>query len=279
MIWQEASSPAGGLHIYLPETKGVDMPIGINYNPGSARGVYDLNRSYQQLMRAMEKLSSGLRINRASDDPAGLVISERMRAQIASLNQEIENTSLAIRKYDTADATVSQLRTILQGVRSMAVGAANEGFNDPAANEAYQAATDRAVENYNNVIDTAAFNNVNLLDGSEGSLANLPQLGNIDLSDPQKAAESLALIDDAMGQLDQAQIEIGSTQKYALEARRSSLEITVQNLTAAESEIRDVDYPMAFAEMIQSEFRIKAGIALLAQANMNHRAVLSLLSD
>ena len=66
------------------------MPIGINYNPGSARAAYDLNRSYQTMLRAMEKLSSGLRINRASDDPAGLVISERMRAQIASLNQEID---------------------------------------------------------------------------------------------------------------------------------------------------------------------------------------------
>ena len=116
------------------------MPMRINYNNSSARGVYDLNRSYQMLMAAMEKLSSGLRINRASDDPAGLVISEQMRSQIASLNQEIENTSLTIRKYNTADATVSQMRSVLQGVRSMAVGAANGGINDQAAYDAYQSA-------------------------------------------------------------------------------------------------------------------------------------------
>jgi flagellin len=255
------------------------MPLGINYNPDSARGTYGLNRSYQSLLKTMEKLASGLRINRASDDPAGLVISEQMRSQIASLNQEIENTSLSIRKYNTADATVGQLHTVLQGVRSMAVGAANEGFNDQAAQDAYQAAADRAVENYNRIIETAGFNNANLLDGSEGSLVDLPQLGRIDLSDSQHAQQSLEQIDQALSRLDQAQVEIGSTQKYELEAKRSNLEVTVQNLTAAESEIRDTDYPMAVVEMIKSEIQVKAAIALLAHSQVNHRAVLSLLGD
>lgn len=255
------------------------MPLRINYNFGSARGVNDLNRSYQQLMDAMEKLSSGLRINRASDDPAGLVISEQMRSQIASLNQEIENTSLTIRKYNMADATVSQLRSVLQGVRSMAVGAANGGFNDQVAQDAYQSATDRALDNYNHIIDTASFNNINLLDGSEGSLVDLPYMTGIDLSDPEKAAESLARIDEALVQLDGAQVDIGATQKYELEAKRSNLEVTVQNLTAAESGIRDTDYPLTIAEMIKSEFQVKAGIALLVHSHMTHQAVLSLLNQ
>lgn len=255
------------------------MSIRINYNPGSSRIAYDLNQSYRALFKAMEKLSSGLKINRASDDPAGLVISERMRAQIASLNQEIENTSLMITKYNTADATVSQLRSVLQGVRTMAVGAANGGYHDQEAYQAYQSATDMAVANFNHIIDTAEFNNANLLDGGERALVNLSRLDNIDLSDPEKAGESLKLIDQALSQLDRAQIEIGSTQKYELEARRSNLEVTVQNLTAAESDIRDTDYPMAIADMIKNEVLIKAGIALMAHANMNHRAVLSLMGD
>jgi len=255
------------------------MPMRINDNSGSVHGLYGLNRSYRDLLAAMEKLSSGLRINRASDDPAGLVISERMRSQIGSLNREIENTSLMIRKYNTADATISQLRTVLQGVRSMAVGAANSGFNDETAQAAYQSATDRAMENYNNIIDTAGFNNANLLDGSEGSLVDLSRLENIDLSDADGAAESLAYIDEQLSELDRAQVDIGSTQKYELEARRSNLEVTVANLTAAESQIRDADYVKVFSDMIQNEFKVKAGIALMAHANMNHRTVLSLLES
>jgi flagellin len=255
------------------------MSLRINDNSGSTRSLYDLNRSYQAMLKTMEKLSSGLRINRASDDPAGLVISEKMRSQIASLNQEIENTSLNIRKYNTADATVGQLRTILQGVRSMAVGAANSGLNDEAAQAAYQAATDRAVENYNRIIATTEFNNAPLLDGSEGSLANVTPLDRIDLTDPARAGEAIEYIDQALSGLDEIQVDIGSTQKYQLEARRSNLEVTVENLTAAESEIRDTDYPMMIAEMIRHEFQVKAAVALMAHANVNHRAVLSLMGD
>jgi flagellin len=202
-----------------------------------------------------------------------------MRSQIASLNQEIENASLAISKYNTADATISQLRTILHGARTMAVAAASDGMHDQASLMAYQSATDRAIDNYNHIIDTASFNNARLLDGSEGSLVNLTHLENVNLSSPEDAEASIEIIDRAISQLDQAQVEIGSTQKYELEARRSNLEVTVQNLTAAESEIRDTDYPMAIIEMIKSEFQVKAAVALLAHSHMNHRAVLSLLGD
>jgi flagellin len=249
----------------------------INFNPGSAQGVYRLGQSYQQLMKTMEKLSSGLRINRASDDPAGLVISEKMRSQIASLNQEIENTSLTINKYNTADSTVNQLRSVLQGIRVMAVGAANCGLNNENTIDAYQSATDRAVANYNHIIDTASFNNAGLLDGGERAVADISSLENIDLSDPQSAENALKQIDRAMAGLDQVQVEIGSTEKYDLEAKRSNLEVTAQNLTAAESEIRDADYPQEIANMIQNKIRINVSVALLAHAQVNHRAVLSLI--
>lgn len=254
------------------------MPISINYNRSSADGLRYLHRSYGELLKTMEKLSSGLKINRASDDPAGLVISEQLRSRIASLNQEIENTSLAIRKYETADATVSQMRAVLTDIRSQAVGAANAGFNDEVIHAAYQAAADEAVNSYNRIIETATFNNANLLDGSDGSLTHLPPLADVDLSSAEKAEQSLKTIDQAFAELDRVQSEIGATQKYELEARRSNLEVTAQNLTAAESEIRDTDYALESAALIRNQIRVQAGAALLAHHFVTQQSVLTLLN-
>jgi len=250
----------------------------ITNNQASADIVRHINISHRALLKTMEKLSSGLRINQASDDPSGLVISEQMRARIASLNREIENTTQTIRKYNTADATAGQLRSILHGIRSMAVVAA-DATTDEAGREAYAAAARRAAANYDRIIQTAAFNGAQLLDGSPGALANISPLDNIDLTDPESAAQTLLQVDQALLELNRARVDIGLTQKYDLESRRSNLEVTAQNLTAAESEIRDTDYALTVVDMIRDEIRLKAGIALLAHADVTQRAVLSLLGD
>jgi flagellin len=255
------------------------MPLRIDNSAESRRGVYDVNRSYQSLLKAIEKLSSGLKINRASDDPAGLVISEQMRSQIASLNQEIENTTMMISKYNTADATIGQLRSVAQGIRTMAIEAANGSFNNQAAYDAYQAATDRAVANFNHIIETADFNNTNLLNGGAGALTEMPPLPQVDLSNAEQAVVSLQQIDESLAAINQAQVDIGATQKHELETRRSHLEVAAENLTAAESEIRDTDYALAMVELIKSEVQLRAGIAMMAHSHVTHRAVLSLLGD
>jgi flagellin len=253
------------------------MALRINSNQGSANAVRNLNNAHGSLMKTLEKLSSGLRINRASDDPAGLVISEQLRSRIGSLNQEIENTSLAIRKYETADSTLTEMRSSLNELHSLAVGAANGGFNDDATQMAYDQAAATASTSFNNIIQSASFNNSNLFDGSEGSLANISQLQGIDLSTPEKAEESLKAIDAASARLDTAQNNIGSVQKHDLETKRSNLEVTMQNLTATESQIRDADFMQEAANMISDQIRVKSGMAILAQGNMNRKSVLSLL--
>ncbi|MCK5126897.1 MAG: hypothetical protein KAR42_11635 [candidate division Zixibacteria bacterium] len=252
------------------------MSIHINRDQLGANVSRGINKSYRSLMKTMEKLSSGLRINRASDDPAGLVISENLRSRIASLNQEIENTSLAIRKYETADATISELRSNLTELRSQALGASNEGFNFESVQQAYQASAQNSAANYNNVIETASFNGGNLLNGGERSLASLSKLEGIDLSTPEKAQEAISKIDEAMAELDAAQTEIGATQKNELEARRSTLEITAENLTASESQIRDADILQEVANLTRDEINLKAGIALLAHSNLTQKSVLGL---
>ncbi len=254
------------------------MSLRINYVSGSDNGLRALNSSYRSLMKSMQKLSTGLRINQASDNPAGLVISERMRSQIASLNQKISNTSLTIKKYETADSAVGQLRSVLTDVRTMALGAANSGFNDSSVQSAYNQAAGDAVSTYNRMINDASFNNANLLDGSEGSLADVSQLSGIDLSSPEQAKQSLEAIDQAMAELDATQVSIGSTQKNELERSRSNMEITVQNLTAAESTIRDTDIPFEIAVMLRNQIQIQAGMSMLAHANFEQRSVLKLFS-
>jgi len=252
------------------------MSLRINHNRPADDGVRSVDGSYQRLQDAMEKLSTGLRINRASDDPAGLVISEQLRARIASLNQEIENTTLTIRKYHTADATVSQLLSILHGIRYMAMAAADDNA-DAAGREAYQDAANRAIANYNRIKEAASFNNARLFDGGEGAVADLPPMTNIDLSSPESAAQAIIMVDQATQQLTVVQVDLGSTQKYELEARRSNLEVTLENLTAAESDIRDTDYPLAVAAMIKEEIKLQAELAMLAHANVTQRSIVSLM--
>jgi flagellin len=253
------------------------MGIRITSNLIGANSALNVNRTYGSLLKTAEKLSSGLRINRAADDPAGLVISEQLRARIASLNQEIENTTFAISKYRTADSTVMELRSMLQDIRSDAVAAANGGFNDPASQAALDDSARNAAAAYNNVIETAEFNGGKLLDGSEQSLADLSPLEGIDLSSPEKAAESIDKIDRAMAELDAAQVEIGATQKNELEARRSNLEVTRQNLISAESQIRDADIPLEISKFLSGQIKLRAGIAVMAHANLIHKNVFSIL--
>jgi flagellin len=224
----------------------------------------------------MERLAGGLRINRASDDPAGLVISEQLRSQIGSLNQEIENTTNLIHKYQAGSSTVSELRGQLTEMRSLAVSATNEGFNDEAAQAAYAATADYLVGTYNHTIDTATYNGMNLLDGSEGSLAEVTAIEGIDLSSAESAEASIAVIDEAIAELDSVQVDLGATQANELESRRSSLEVTVENLTAAESQLRDLDYAQEYSNMVGNMIRMQASAALFAHHRLGANTVLQL---
>ena len=253
------------------------MPVRINRDPADQELIRQLDRAEKSSDKTMGRLSSGSRINEAADDPAGLSISEDLRSKIGSLNKEIENTSLAIRKYETADDTVNQLRSIAKDLRSMAVGAANAGGNDAASQAAYQNAADRAVDSYNRIIKTATFNQSSLRDGSEGSLAGLSNLPRIDLQSSDKVSGAVDRIDQTLAELDTAQGDMGATQKNELEARRSDLEVTSQNLTAADSQVSDADYSLEIATMIRDQMQVRAGVSLLAHANVTQSSVVSLM--
>jgi flagellin len=253
------------------------MTFSLN-NSVSANNIFrNINLTHSLLIKSMEKLASGLRINRASDDPAGLVISEQMRSRIASLNQEIENVTVQINRYETGSSATLQLREMLTEMRSLAIAASNEGVNNSSMQAAYQAEANRLVDTYNFVVENTAFGTQELLDGSEGSLTTVPTLDYVDLSDAQSAEEAIERIDEEISRLDQTIAQLGATQKNDLESRLTNLRVESQNLTAAESQIRDTDFAMEFSTMLKNELLLHSSVSLLAHSFVTPQSVLGLL--
>ena len=253
------------------------MDFRINTNLASNIAVLGTSRNLTSLYKSLEKLSSGRRINSAADDPAGLVISQQLQSQIGGLTQEIENLNANIYKYQSVSRTVMQMREQLTEMRSLAVGAANAGFNNEAAQQAYDSAAQSLASTYNLTIANSQYNGANMLDGSEGSLASVSELTDIDLSNPEAAVSSLESIDRAIAELDEITIDLGSTQKYDLEGRLPSLEIQRQNLTAAESSIGDTDYASEISNMIRSLIGTKASMAVLSHSFLSAQTVIGLM--
>ena len=251
------------------------MGLGFNNNYIGINLTRQIGQSHYRMVHSMEKLASGLAINRAADDPAGLVISERMRARLAGLNQEIENVSNQINRYQTADSALLQMRGQLTEMRTLALAAANDGGLDESARQAYQDEVDHLADSYNTTRDNTQFGTQALLDGSDGSVAAVETLAAPDLSDAEAAVEA---IDAEIEKLDRTLSGVGATQKYGLESRLSSLRVEAQNVTAAESQIRDLDYALEFSNFIREKIMFQAGMSLMAHSYMSPQVVLSLLS-
>ena len=243
------------------------MGIGIT---GDRHGQYIslfTNRHLWNMYNSLGRLSSGLRLNSAADGPAQLVISERLRTQIGSLTQEIENRTALIGKYQSASSTLQELRSQLTDLRSLAVSAANEGGNDESAQAAYATVGDLIAGSYNRTIETAEYNGSNLIDGSEGAVATASELEGIDLSSAESAQASITLIDEAIEGLDEQIIEVGATALVLM---------TVFGLTA-ESQIRDTDYALEFSNFVRESLQARASLAMMVHNRVNAEMILGLL--
>ncbi len=149
------------------------MAFRINHNIASINAYRNLARNDMGLSRSLEHLSSGLRINKSADDPAGLVVSENMRAQIAGLSQAIENSELATAMVQTAEGALTEVHALLMGMRELAIHAANEGANSAADLAADQAEIDNALATVNRIASQTQFGTKKLLDGSNGVTGNV----------------------------------------------------------------------------------------------------------
>lgn len=147
------------------------MSLRINNNIAAINAHRNLLNTTDALTKSMEKLSSGYRINRAADNPAGLVISEQFRAQIAGLNQAIKNSEGSINMIQTAEGALTEINTLLVSMRELAIHAANEGFNDIAQLEADQAEINNAITTIDRIAANTQFGTKKLLNGTNANTA------------------------------------------------------------------------------------------------------------
>ncbi len=158
------------------------MSLRINNNIAAINAHRNLTLTTRSLSSSMEKLSSGYRINRASDSPAGLVISEQFRAQIAGLNRAIENSEGSINMIQTAEGALNEINNLLISMRELAIHAANEGFNDTDQLAADQAEIDNAIATVDRIAANTQFGTKKLLDGSNANLATITSLNQNNLN-------------------------------------------------------------------------------------------------
>ncbi|UCE66559.1 MAG: flagellin [Candidatus Zixiibacteriota bacterium] len=220
-----------------------------------------------ELGKSYEKLSSGMKINRASDDPAGLVISEKMRSRIAEISQLIRNIEYQNNKYTVAESGLASMQVNLQEIRDVALAASDEGVVTDDMRAAYQTIVNRNIEGFNNIIKNTSFGTQTLLNGAEGSVADIDELDNLDISDPEQARQAVNLIDEKIDEILSLRGEIGAKQKYQFGSQKSNLQTEFINLTGAESSIRDTDMAREYAHMVSYEIKLKAGMSLLAHRN------------
>jgi len=145
------------------------MSLRINHNISAINSHRNLQSNQAATAKTLERLSSGLKINRAADSPASLVISEQMRAQIAGLNQAIDNSEMAVSLVQTTEANMNEIANLLTSVRQLSIHAANEGVNDEVMLEADQKEIKNALSTINRIANQAQFGTKRLLNGSRGA--------------------------------------------------------------------------------------------------------------
>src|SRR5262245_6558066 len=144
------------------------MGLVIANNVASLTGQHNLLRTSSALAKSLERLSSGLKINRGADGPAALVISEQQRAQISGLEKAIENTEKAVSMVQTAEGALNEINSLLVRIRGLALDSANAGVNDTNALAANQAEVDNALDTIDRIAANTQFGQKHLLDGSAG---------------------------------------------------------------------------------------------------------------
>jgi len=259
----------------------------------------------------IEKLSSGLRINRAGDDASGLAVSEKMRAQIRGLARAANNIEDGISFIQTSEGYLQQSQDVMQRVRELAVQAAN-GVYSAEDRMMIQVEISQLVDEIDRIASHAQFNGMNMLTGRFGDQkkgqfigasmwfhvgANMDQrervfIGTmtatgvglkkissnsiISVSTPGLANQTIGKIDKALAKVSKQRADLGAYQNRMSMALRGVL-TGYENLQAAESRIRDTDMAHEMSSFVKNQILVQSSIAMLGQANMKPRSVLNLL--
>jgi flagellin len=268
------------------------MSLRINSNIDAMEAHRRLSMTSDKVSKSMERLSSGLRINKAADDAAGLGISEKMRAQINGLAQAQRNIQDGVSMVQTAEGNLDEVHSILQRVRELAVEYKN-GSLSQTGKDAIQSEINQLASEVDRIGTSAQFNGISLLDGTAGGSGSVSfQVGANDndvlsISFPSLSTKlgtswidmqtaTLSDIDSAIDAVTDVRAGFGATQNR-LEHALSVTAVYQENLTSAESRIRDVDMAEEMVELTKNQILQQAGTAMLAQANQAPQSVLNLL--
>lgn len=273
------------------------MALGINTNVASLNAQNQMSRSQNMSDQALQRLSSGLRINSAKDDAAGLAISTRFDTQIRGLNVAQRNANDAISMTQTAEGGLDETVSNLQRIRELAVQSAN-GSNTNDDRALLQAEVKQRLEEITRISEETQFNGQNVLDSSMGTGvsfqvgANAGQVikvdfdqdmsasglsaGAVDISTAAGASGALTIIDTALDTVNSFRSDLGAVQNR-FESTINNLATNIENLSASNSRILDADFAAETAKMAKANVLQQAGISVLAQANARPNQVLSLL--
>ncbi|WP_223692969.1 flagellin N-terminal helical domain-containing protein [Leifsonia poae] len=276
------------------------MGMQINTNVAANNAYRNLNNTQSDLSKSLEKLSSGLRINRAADDAAGLAISQGLKSQVGGLTVAARNAQDGISVVQTAEGQLTEVHSILQRVRDLAVQAGNDS-NNADSRGAIKTEVDELTKELNRIAGDANFNGIQLLDGSNakltfqvgaGSVAANDQIdvdltganvttvatavGALTFDTAANALTSIAALDTQITAVSTARASLGAAQNR-FESTIRSLSVSKENLSAASSRITDTDMAEEMVKYTRSNILSQAGTAMLAQANQSGQGVLQLL--
>ena len=283
----------------------------INHNMSAMFANRQLGVTGLSLNKDMEKLSSGMRINRAGDDASGLAVSEKMRSQIRGLNQAAQNAQNGISFIQTTEGYLQETTDLMQRIRELAVQSSNGIYSDEDRMQ-IQVEISALVSEVDRIASSAQFNGMNMLTGRfaqpmgenvvTGSMwfhigANMDQrtqvfigtmsamaLGireigseaKLSIATPEEANRAIGTIDEALKKINKQRADLGAYQNR-LDLTVKGLDISAENLQASESRIRDADMASQMVEFTKNSVLQQAGTAMLAQANTQSQNVLSLL--
>ena len=280
----------------------------INTNVSSLNAQRALSSTQEAQRTAMERLSSGVRINRAKDDSAGLAISNSMTSQITGLNQGIRNTSDGISMVQVAEGALVEVSDMLQRIRELKVQYTNETNNSTQRGYLDEEFSQLADE-IGGVIELTKFNGFQVLSGGltstgtgsftiqkgwasgdtitvgvsslQGNAAMVSAIGSIttqtgDASKTSLASTTITKLDAALDAVNDARVKLGS-QQNRMESSVNSAKNMADNISASRSRIVDADFAAESAELSRTNVLQQAGMAMLSQANQSGQAVLSLL--
>lgn len=277
------------------------MGLRVNTNISSLMAQRSLGSTRQALEKNLQKLSSGSRINSAGDDAAGLAISENLRAQIRGLKQAKRNAQDGVSLIQVSEGGLNEITNILIRLRELSIQSASDTVGDKE-----RSFTDREFQALKSEMErisiSTTFNGTPLLNGRAGIFEIQVGTGNNPLTDritydgqnadvtlealrmagescatKQGAQLSLGVLDDAISQVSKVRSDLGAMQNR-LQSTINNVAINEENMTAANSRIRDADLAEEVSEMTKNNILMQAGISVLGQANQSAQSALKLLS-